>query len=157
MRMQRHVAYSPGMGVLAAFAASACIGAPVSYAVPPDVGAPHIPWVHAGAVVGCLFYYGANGPWKATTDRALTTTGDGRQSGYATKILWRVRGGRGNVSVIGTQLDGPGHFRQSFSATPTGGGAFFPSIVKVPSPGCWRVTVSSGERTGRFAFIALTP
>lgn len=145
------------MGVLAALAASACISAPVSYAAPPDAGAPSIPWIHAGPVVGYLFYYGANGPWKTTTDRVLITTGGGPRGGYATKILWRVRGGVGGVSVIGRRLDGPGRFRQVFSATPTGGGTYFPSIVKIPSPGCWRFTVTSGGRSGRFAFLALAP
>ena len=142
------------MGVLAALAASACVSAPVSYIDPPDAGAPHIPWIHAGPVVGYLFYYGASGPWKSTTDHVLITTGGGPPAGYATKILWHVRGGRGGVRVIGTQLDGVGHFRQGFS---TSGGLFFPSIVKVPSPGCWRVTVRSGGHVGRFAFVALAP
>src|SRR6266568_8489522 len=81
------------MGVLAALAASACISAPVSYAAPPDVGAPHIPWVHAGPVVGYLFYYGAPGPWKTQTDRVLVTPGGGITGQYATKILWHVKGG----------------------------------------------------------------
>jgi hypothetical protein len=145
------------MGVLAALAASACISAPVFYVAPPDAGAPHVPWIHAGPVVGYLFYYGASGPWKTTADRALITTGGGPAGGYATKILWRVRGGRGAVSVIGRRLDGPGAFRQRFSATASGGGTFFPSVIKVPDPGCWRVTVASRGRIGRFAFVALSP
>lgn len=145
------------MGVLAALAASACISAPVSYAAPPDMGAPSIPWIHAGPVVGYLFYYGANGPWKARTARVLITTGGGPPGSYATKILWHVRRGTDGVSIIGTRLDGPGRFRQAFSATPSGGGAYFPSILKIPSPGCWRVTVSSGRRSGRFAFLAFAP
>lgn len=143
--------------MLAALVASACVSAPVSYTNPPDAGAPNIPWIHAGAAVGYLFYYGVDGPWKTTIDRVLITTGGGPRNGYSTKILWHVRGGAGGISVIGKRLDGPGRFRQSFPATPTGGGTYFPSIVNVPRPGCWRITVSSGRHVGRFAFLALSP
>jgi hypothetical protein len=145
------------MGALAALIASACISAPVSYAAPLDHGAPHIPWIHAGPVTGYLFYYGAAGPWKTKPDRVLITTGGGRHGGYTTKILWHVRGGSDGVRIVGTGLDGQGHFRQAFSATPTGGGSYFPSIITVPKPGCWRITVSSGQLVGRFAFLAVSP
>lgn len=146
------------MAALAALVASACLSAPVSYTAPPDASAPKIPWIHAGPVVGYLFYYGASGPWKTETDRVLITPG-GRVpgTGATTKILWQVRGGNGGLRVIGTRLDAPGHFRQGFSATKTGGGNYFPSIVNVPAPGCWRITVSSGKRVGRFAFTAVEP
>ena len=139
------------MTALAAFAASACLSAPVSYGTPPNAGAPAIPWIHAGPVVGYLFYYGAEGPWKSQTARALITTRGGPEGGYATKILWHVRGGSRRVTVVGARLDGAGRFTQRFSAS----GAFFPSIVVVPSSGCWRLTVTSGRHVARFAFLAL--
>jgi hypothetical protein len=138
--------------VLAALAASACISAPVSYAAPPDLGAPHIPWIHAGPVVGYLFYYGAPGPWKTQTNRVLVTPGGGITGQYATKILWHVRGGSLRTTITGQRLDAVGHFKEAF---PSVGGGYYPSIIDVPSQGCWRITVSSGRRLGRFAFVAL--
>ena len=75
----------------------------------------------------------------------------------ATKILWRVRGGSRVVRIIGKRLDAAGSFRQQFPATPSGGGAFFPSIINVPTSGCWRLTVISGNHVGRFAFWAVEP
>jgi len=141
------------MEVLAALAASACISAPVSYATPPNAGAPQIPWIHAGPVVGYLFYYGAPGPWKAQTGRVLVTPGGGITGQYATKILWHVVGGARNTTITGQRLDAVGHFKHAFPAT---GGGYYPSIINVPSEGCWRITVSSGRRSGRFAFVALT-
>ena len=140
-----------GMGALAALIASACISAPVSYSAPPDVDGPHIPWIHAGPVSGYLFYYGATGPWKTEPDRVLITPGGGISGSYATKILWHVRGGSTTVTLVGQRLDGIGRFRQRFPVT----GGFFPSILNVPSVGCWRITVSSGYQVGRFAFMAL--
>jgi hypothetical protein len=145
------------MAALAALVASACVSAPVSYAAPPDHGAPAIPWIHAGAVNGYLFYYRAEGPWKRLTNRVVIATGGGPRTGYATKILWHVTGGASGVSITGRRLNGPGRFHQSFSATPTGGGSYFPSIVTVPTPGCWRIAVSSNGYTGRFAFVAVEP
>ncbi|HUO74290.1 MAG TPA: hypothetical protein VMU39_26190 [Solirubrobacteraceae bacterium] len=139
------------MTALAALAASACLSAPVSYGTPPNIGAPTIPWIHAGPVIGYLFYYGAEGPWKRQTGRVIITTGGGPQGGYATKILWHVRGGSKRITVVGTRLDGAGRFTQRFSAS----GAFYPSIVVVPSSGCWRLTVTSARHVGRFAVVAL--
>jgi hypothetical protein len=148
------MAYYRHMGALAALVASACIAAPVSTAAPPDSGAPTIPWIHAGPVSGYLFYYGANGPWKTQPERVMITAGGGVPGGYATKILWHVRGGSLSVSLVGRRLDGPGRFTQHFSGV---GGGFFPSIVVVPNAGCWRITVRSGARSGRFAFVAIAP
>jgi hypothetical protein len=85
----------------------------------------------------------------------LIVTGGGSRKGGATKILWHVTGGASVVSITGRRLDGTGRFHQSFPATPTGGGTYFPSIVTVPTPGCWRITVSSNGHTGRFAFVAV--
>lgn len=140
------------MTALAALAASACLSASVTYSLPSDPGAPAcVPWVNAGPVYGYLFYYGANGPWKTERDRALITTRGGVRGGYRTKIFWHVRGGSLVVTVSGRRLDGSGHFRQRF---PVVNGGYFPSIVVVPTAGCWRFTVTSGRQTGRFAFLA---
>lgn len=142
------------MVALAALISSACISASVSYAAPPDPGAPHIPWIEAGPVSGYLFYYGADGPWKAKPNRMLITARGGPPGGFATKILWHVRGGGGALRLVGRRLDGSGRFTQTFTAI---GGGFFPSIVAVPTPGCWRVTARSGDRMRRFAFLAVAP
>lgn len=142
------------MGAFGALIASACISASVSYATPPDPGAPSIPWVHAGPITGYLFYYASSGPWKTQPDRVLIATRGGIPGGYRTKVLWHVRGGAGTVMLIGRRLDGPGEFRQRFLSI---SGGYFPSIVVVPSAGCWRITARSGRRVGRFAFLALSP
>jgi hypothetical protein len=146
------------MATFAALAASVCLSAAVTYALASDPGAPAgVPWVRAGAVYGYLFYYGAAGAWKSRPDRALITTGGGVRGAYATKVLWHVRGGSLVITVSGQKLDGPGRFRQRFPETSTGGGGWFPSIVIVPSSGCWRLTVTSGRKTSRFAFVAVPP
>lgn len=144
------------MGALAVLMASACISASVSYETPPDPRAPHIPWIHAGPVSGYLFYYGADGPWKTQPGRVFITPRGSIPGvgGYATKILWHVRGGGAAIILSGLRLDAPGRFRQRFPAI---GGSYFPSILSVPTEGCWRVAVRSGRRMGRFAFVALAP
>ena len=64
------------------------------------------------------------------SDGAVIYTGD------AAKILWRVPGRASGMSLQLTarRLDGPGAFVQRF---PTAGGGDFPSIVDIPSAGCW--------------------
>jgi hypothetical protein len=108
-------------------------------------------------VVGYLIYYGADGPWKAQAERVLISTHGRASGGGATKILWRMRGGSKAVRIVGKQLDAAGSFRQQFPATPSGGDAFIPSIINVSISGCWRITVSSGNHVGRFAFRAIEP
>jgi hypothetical protein len=142
------------MGALAVLMAAACISAPVSYAISPDSGAPSIPWIHAGPISGYLFYYSAKGPWQTLRDRVLITTRGGISGGYRTKILWHVQAGSNAITLNGRRLDEPGRFRQRFA---TSGGGYFPSVVVVPTVGCWRVAVTSGRRTRRFAFLALAP
>lgn len=149
---QLALAYHGGMGALAVLMSSACISASVSYAAPPDPRAPRIPWIHAGPVSGYLFYYGATGPWKTLPGRVFITPHGGPPGGYATKILWHVRGGSATVTVVGQRLDAPGRFRQRF---PGIGGGYFPSILSVPTVGCWRIAVHSGRRVGRFAFLGV--
>ena len=102
------------MGALAVLVASACISASVSYAAPPDPAAPSIPWIHAGPISGYLFYYSASGPWKRQPDRVLITPGGGPPGGYATKILWHVRGSSARITLVGKQLDGAGRFTQRY-------------------------------------------
>jgi hypothetical protein len=143
---------SDQMPFLAALVTSACVAAPVHYGPPPTRGAPAIPWIHAGPVTGYLFYYGADGPWKTQSDRVLITTGGGPPGGYATKILWHVRAGSGRVTVSGRRLDAPGRFTQRFRAS----GRYYPSIVVVPSSGCWRLTITSRRHVARFVFAALS-
>ena len=82
----------------------------MTYALPSDPGAPAgVQWIYAGSVYGYLFYYGAAGPWKTQTSRALITPSGGVTDRYATKILWHVPGGSGAVTINGQRLDEPGH------------------------------------------------
>jgi hypothetical protein len=68
------------------------------------------------------------------------------------KILWYVPKGSLNAVVRGFRLDAAGSFVQRL---PMAQNNFYPSIMRLPSPGCWRVTVSSGRRLRRFAFLAI--
>jgi len=98
---------------------------------------------------------GTRGRGRRSLTGVLITPRGGIPGSYATKILWHVRSASATVTLVGQRLDGIGRFRQRFPVT--GGSGYFPSIVIVPSVGCWRITVSSRQRTGRFAFLALAP
>ncbi len=112
--------------------------------------APQVPWVQAGRVQGYLFYYSSFS--KPQPGRALIYTGGRTPSGGATKILWYVPRGGLWLTVRGLRLDGPGTFSDRFRIV---GNYFYPSVIDIPSVGCWRLTVASGGRRGRFAFVAI--
>ena len=117
-------------------------------------GAPKdIPWIRSARFTGYLFYYTARGPWREQRDRVLIAVGGGGP-GYNTKILWHFPGSRKRLTIRGRRLDGSGsaEFVQQISRV---GGGYFPSIVDVPTPGCWRVTVGTGSRHASFAFVAV--
>jgi hypothetical protein len=83
-------------------------------------------------------------------------TGGELPGGGATKILWIVRPMLSSQLVIsGRQLDGSGGFEQQFRSASAAEGTVFPSIVDVPSAGCWLLTVRNGRVAGRFAVVAI--
>jgi hypothetical protein len=69
----------------------------------------------------------------------------------------RGRGGQ-QLSVKGRRLDGPGRFRASFAAIGYGGQRGAPSYastIDVPEPGCWRLSLSTGELRADADFLAV--
>jgi hypothetical protein len=90
------------------------------------------------------------GPWVTPEGGALLYVGGRTPEGGNTKILWRaIRDASlpsGELTIRGTQLDGPATFRQTFpEASPSG---HWPSIPIVPNPGCWLFTVRIGGQPG---------
>ena len=67
----------------------------------------------------------------------------GRNGALATKILWAFptrRSGR-VLRVTGRRVDGAGTYTARF---PSAGGGEFPSILSLPSAGCWTLTLRTG-------------
>jgi hypothetical protein len=56
------------------------------------------------------------------------------------------------LTIRGDRLDARGTFVQRY---PRIVGGQYPSEVVVPEPGCWRLTLSTGGISRRFAFIAI--
>jgi hypothetical protein len=113
-----------------------------------------VPWIASapgGNFKAHLFFYEGGIPWakeRLLGARIFTT----RQSrDINPKVLWitRVRGYGRKLLIRGERLDASG----SFSATYDGWGDY-PSYVEVPTPGCWRLTVTSGRVSGRVVFSA---
>jgi hypothetical protein len=67
---------------------------------------------------------------------------------------WNAPARSEKLTLVGRRLDGDGRFVQTFTGI---GENYFPSIVVVPSTGCWRVTVTDGGRLRRrFAFRSIS-
>jgi hypothetical protein len=110
-----------------------------------------IPWVKAdklaNGITAHLFYYDSHNPWRSSGLRPFHIYAGGTTPGgeQATKILWITpyRGSGKNLTINGVRLDAAGAFRQIFP-----GAGYYPSIVRVPDAGCWRLSVQTGKLRG---------
>jgi hypothetical protein len=97
------------------------------------------------------------GPWMTPEGGALLYTGGRTPEGGNTKILWRTTRDAsfpsGELTLRGTQLDGAGTFRQTFSEVSPSG--HWPSIPIVPNPGCWLFTVRIGGQRGAAGILVV--
>jgi hypothetical protein len=105
-----------------------------------------MPWIQASPqsarVIGYLVYY-------APLSRAVVLhlpgavmfTRGKTPEGGATAIIWVPQRNAGRfIYFQGQRLDRPGSFRQKSSY---GSAGTYPSVLRVPAPGCWRVTLRS--------------
>ena len=128
---------------------SSCPATPVYQGGTGDIsGIADIPWVQAqpisSGIRGYLFY-AHSATTKSGTYRFLHT-GGGYPDGSATKILWIVDSPQasGPLQIDGTNMSVPGkNFHQIIA-----GEGEIPSIVVVPSAGCWRLHIISGNANG---------
>ncbi len=147
--------------MLAALLASlACAATPVHGEPLPKSGSlSPLKWVqatpHKAGIVGMLFAYDASIAGDPP-HFALWAGGKAPPPGPNQKILWIVRNTHayGSLVVRGIELGGMDAFRQSFS---TVGGREYPSIVVIPSAGCWRLDVSNGGAKGTLVVQAVAP
>jgi hypothetical protein len=136
-----------------------CLAARVNY-TPYGGGAPgldRIPWVGGTPgryrLRGLLWYWPQS--WREQqVQRARIYVGGEAPQGWSTKILWAFLGepakrrAEGDLVVRGRRLDGHGSFTQRFGAIGydgQNGAPSFASIVDVPKPGCWRLTLTTGR------------
>jgi hypothetical protein len=108
-------------------------------------GLEDVPWIRAdplsSQVTAFLFFVEPTYPH--THLYQPLHTGGGYSDGRSTKILWILDAPHppGEVTITGVKVSSPSEtFQQTFpvagSATP---GANYPSIVNVPTPGCWQI------------------
>lgn len=117
-----------------------------------------VPYVKArrAPIHGFLFYFGI--PELASETEAVLYTKGRAPSDAATKILWTVPsvGGTGSLHIVGKRRFGRGHFSESFGpaggTSPIPGTRQYPTLIRVPRPGCWQLTLRSGRFVGRLEF-----
>jgi hypothetical protein len=116
-----------------------------------------LPWVAvdppSSQIIGHLFYYAVPGvPWRSQRTKGLRIYPHGvvpGSGGASTKILWidHSSRARGTLTVDAERLDASGQFHQSFAE-------LGPSIIDVPSSGCWRLTLHTRTTTGAVTLLA---
>jgi hypothetical protein len=135
---------------LAAAALLGCPATTVHYG-PTTIGTP---WVRSGGIRANLFAYSGSmlmdGRVNGSDGLVLYTRGG--TGNPAMKVLWTTQVGSRRLTVVGKRLDGAGGFVQRFN-----GGREVPSIVKIPTSGCWRLAVRAGSTRGTFVVRAVDP
>ena len=74
-------------------------------------------------------------------DRAVVMAG-------GAKFVWWSPRPAGSLVLEGMRLDAPGSFRKTVGSASSGGMTVYPSVVEIPTAGCWAVRVTIGARTG---------
>jgi hypothetical protein len=126
-------------------------GGPRSAGIPPA-----IPWVGTagGSITATLFYYEV--PSLRDSTRAVIGTDGEAGHGVPTKVLWWVRGrGSPKLTTVGQRRDHLGSFHQTITGPSLGDNTTFPSLVIIPTPDCWTLTVRSGTTSGSITFQAV--
>jgi len=116
-----------------------------------------IPWIRGepqdSGLVALLWYWPRT--WtKQHVAEGRIFTGGVAPAGYNVKVLWmflsphaRQRSAR-DLVVTGDRLDGTGGFTERFSVIGDEADQTAPayaSIIDVPSPGCWRLSLTTGR------------
>jgi hypothetical protein len=115
-----------------------------------------LPWVLAepGSVrlAGHLFYYDAHNPWavRHRSDWRVYTGGKAPDRRVNMKVLWTAAppvSDAPSMTIRGVRIRPPSRFKQVV--------AIGPSILEVPRPGCWRLTLKAGRITTRLTVLAV--
>jgi hypothetical protein len=94
--------------------------------------------------------------WHTSDGGALLYVGGRTPDGGNTKVLWRAQRAQGGwIELLGLRLGAYASFSQMFGFADLPG--VFPSIVVVPEPGCWLLTVRTGQVAGVIVFRAVVP
>jgi hypothetical protein len=116
--------------------------------------------------VGLLWYWPTD--WRDQALRgAAVFTGGVDPEGHSVKILWTFLSPTakhsltaGTLIVKGERLDGPGKSWQRFTGISyqgQNGAPSYASIINLPVPGCWRLTLTAGHLRAAVTLAAVAP
>ncbi|MGH2344657.1 MAG: hypothetical protein ACRDG4_05490, partial [Chloroflexota bacterium] len=152
---QRQVHAGNGTMAGASAAAARCAATPIRTTHFPERGLGPLPWIVASpasaGITGHLFYaYGLHG--KAAELHIHGMMPHGR----STKILWVIKndGAGRTLNIAGRNLTGGGTTHQRFPAATSPIGDY-PSILDVPTPGCWQFRLTSATVQGTVTLRAI--
>jgi hypothetical protein len=127
-----------------------------------QAGLASLPWVAASpasaGLVGHLFYYDRRNVWKQKRRPRLRIYSGGQSPDgrISMKILCELRRGSAlELRVQEKKLNGSGSFSQQLSPAGSTQLLQFSSIITVPTPGCWRLSLKAGKATGQVAVLAM--
>lgn len=114
--------------------------------------------------LAALLWYWPRRWTRAHERRALIASGGTMREGWSTKVMWvfagtaqRDRGGS-MLTIRGRRLDGAGRFSQreaEIGYDGQDGAPSYASIIDLPTPGCWRIDVTTAHLHGHVVFEAV--
>ena len=128
-----------------------------------QAGLAQLPWIAASpsstGVVGHLFYYDRSNVWKMERLLRLRMYSGGQSPDGRVnmKILRELLDRGASPPILDLQakrLDGSGSFSQELPST-SSDAQQFPSIIDVPEPGCWRLTLKAGTTAGHVTIVVV--
>jgi len=131
--------------VHAAAVFATCKATPVSTTPFRRLDLRNVPWLAAApssaGITGHLFF---RHPGARGAEAELHTGGE-MPGGASTKILWLIDNPDVGVAlqITGRNLTGSGVMHQTFA-----GSREVPSIIRIPTPGCWELQLRSGKVQG---------
>jgi hypothetical protein len=126
-------------------------------------GLSQLPWIVASPpkaeLMGHLFYYDSGNTWKreGLTSLHMYSGGESPDGRVSMKILWELRQASPPpvLKVRAKRIDGPGSSSQELAST-SSDASQFPSVIDLPTPGCWRLTLTARATTGHVV-VAVVP
>jgi hypothetical protein len=139
-----------------------CDASPVHYQRGPEPLNLLVPWVapkpRSSGLTGYLFYYSNALSWGRLHVRQfrMYARGHAPDAQLNMKILWTPSKGATKLRIRGKRLEGSRSSSQNVLPPVPGRSHQFPSIVKVPEAGCWRLTIQAGRSTGRLTVLVVS-
>lgn len=134
----------------------ACASTLVHYQAPSAAGLSRAPWVSEGRKANAylLYYDAVLADGRVNQSDGAVIYAGGSAASLSTKVLWVVQPSGVQAVMTGKRLDALGTFTQRLQRVASGR---FQTSVRIPTAGCWQLTVQTATTRASAVFEAVDP